>query len=79
MKIGFPNDVLVTVPKGVAGKLKLIKGATSFGGVHTTIEHRASIETGTTTPKNLLRISVGLEDAEDLLWDLAQALSPAAA
>lgn len=58
----------------VAGKLQLIKRATSFGGVHTTIEHRASIETGTTTPKNLLRISVGLEHPDDIIEDLAQAL-----
>jgi len=39
------------------------------------IEHRASIEgTGTTSPVNLLRLSVGLENADDLIEDLDQAL-----
>jgi cystathionine gamma-synthase len=39
------------------------------------IEHRASVEgPNTRTPQNLLRISVGLENAEDLIGDLAQAL-----
>jgi cystathionine gamma-synthase len=59
---------------GVAANLQLIKRATSFGGVHTTIEHRASIETGTTTPQNLLRLSVGLEHPDDIIEDLAQGL-----
>jgi cystathionine gamma-synthase len=58
----------------ITNNLKLIKRATSFGGVHTTIEHRASIETGTSTPQNLLRISLGLEHPDDLIEDLAQAL-----
>jgi cystathionine gamma-synthase len=39
------------------------------------IEHRASVEgPNTRTPESLLRISVGLENAEDLVGDLAQAL-----
>ena len=58
----------------VTNKLKLITRATSFGGTHSLIEHRASIEEGTTTPENLLRLSVGLENADDLIADLAQAL-----
>jgi cystathionine gamma-synthase len=59
----------------VAAKVKLFTRATSFGGVHSLIEHRASIEPATTTvPVNLLRLSVGLETAEDLIADLAQAL-----
>lgn len=57
------------------GKLKLFTRATSLGGVESLIEHRASVEgPNTSTPKNLLRISVGLEHAEDLIADLAQAL-----
>jgi cystathionine gamma-synthase len=59
----------------VAAKLELIKRATSFGGVHSTIEHRASIEEGTTTPQNLLRVSIGLEHPDDIIADLEQALS----
>jgi cystathionine gamma-synthase len=55
-------------------RLKLIKRATSFGGVHSTIEHRASVEVGTNTPPSLLRISIGLEHPDDLIEDLAGAL-----
>lgn len=55
-------------------RLRLIKRATSFGGAHTTIEHRASVEVGTTTPQNLIRLSIGLEHPDDLIEDLAQAL-----
>lgn len=59
----------------VAARLNIFTRATSFGGAHSLIEHRASIEhEGTTTPVNLLRMSVGLETVEDLLADLAQAL-----
>jgi cystathionine gamma-synthase len=58
------------------GKLTLFTRATSLGGVESLIEHRASSEgPNSTTPKNLLRISVGLEHVEDLLDDLAQALA----
>jgi cystathionine gamma-synthase len=57
------------------GKLKLFTRATSLGGVESLIEHRASVEGPTTaTPQNLLRMSIGLEHAEDLIGDLAQAL-----
>ena len=59
----------------VAAKLHLITQATSFGGTNTLIEHRASIEEpGTTTPGNLLRLSIGLEHPDDLIADLDQAL-----
>jgi len=50
--------------------------ATSLGGPHSLIEHRASVEgPGTKTPQNLLRVSIGLEHADDLIADLQQALS----
>lgn len=56
--------------------LKLITRATSLGAVETTIDHRYSVEPpGTTTPKNLLRLSVGIEHVEDLIQDLDQALA----
>src|SRR5437762_4312976 len=59
----------------VAGKTKIFIRATSLGGVESLIEHRASIEgAGTTSPENLLRLSIGLENAEDLIEDLDQAL-----
>lgn len=60
----------------VAANVKLFTRATSFGGTHSLIEHRASIEApGTKTPKNLLRISVGLEHVDDLIADLEQTLT----
>ncbi len=56
-------------------RTKLFVNATSLGGPESLIEHRASSEgPGSTTPKNLLRISVGLEHPDDLIEDLAQAL-----
>jgi cystathionine gamma-synthase len=60
----------------VAAKLGIFTRATSFGGTDSLIEHRASIEgPGTRTPENLLRVSAGLEHADDLIADLAEALS----
>ena len=59
----------------VAAKTKIFTRATSLGGVESLIEHRASIEgPGTTSPENLLRLSIGLENADDLIEDLEQAL-----
>lgn len=59
----------------VAGKLNLIISATSLGGVETLIEHRYSVEPPETgVPENLLRLAVGIEDIDDLLADLQQAL-----
>ena len=59
----------------VANTVKIITQATSLGGTHTYIEHRASVEKELTmAPDNLLRLSVGLENAEDLKEDLEQAL-----
>jgi cystathionine gamma-synthase len=60
----------------VAAALKVIVRATSLGGTHSLIEHRASIEGKTTrAPESLLRMSVGLEDASDIMQDLDQALA----
>src|SRR6266852_2515209 len=59
----------------VAAKTKVFIRATSLGGVESLIEHRASIEgPGTTSPEGLLRLSIGLENADDLIEDLDQAL-----
>src|SRR6266496_2764727 len=59
----------------VAAKTKIFTRATSLGGVESLIEHRASIEgAGTTSPEGLLRLSIGLENSEDLIEDLDQAL-----
>ncbi|MFS8063449.1 MAG: trans-sulfuration enzyme family protein [Luteimonas sp.] len=59
----------------MAGKLRLFTNATSLGGCESLVEHRASVEgPDPVSPQNLLRISVGLEHADDLIADLAQAL-----
>ena len=59
----------------MAGALQLFTNATSLGGCESLVEHRASTEgPHTTTPQNLLRLSVGLEHVDDLIADLAQAL-----
>jgi cystathionine gamma-synthase len=59
----------------VAARVSVFTRATSFGGPHSLIEHRASVEgPGTRTPDNLLRLSIGLEHSDDLIDDLAQAL-----
>jgi cystathionine gamma-synthase len=60
----------------VAARLQVFTRATSLGGAESLVEHRASVEgPATRSPENLLRISVGLEHADDLVEDLAQALA----
>lgn len=61
-----------------AANTKILTRATSLGGVESLVEHRASIEgPGTKSPENLLRLSIGLENADDLIDDLDQALGSA--
>ena len=63
-----------------AANVDLWKRATSLGGVESLIEHRASVEgPGSPCPPDLLRLSVGLEDPDDLFADLDQALRAAQA
>ena len=57
----------------VESSLCVIENATSLGGVASTLEARARWE-GARVPPGLLRLSVGLEDVEDLWSDLAHAL-----
>ena len=62
----------------VAARVKLWHRATSLGGVESLIEHRASVEGAhSPCPPDLLRLSVGLEDPDDLMSDLDQALNAA--
>ncbi len=65
-------------------RLKLIHRAVSLGDAESLIQHPASMTHSTYTPEEqaghgispgLIRLSVGLEDVEDILADLAQALS----
>ncbi len=60
----------------VARRCKVFTRATSLGGVESLIEHRYSIEGQTSPiPKDLLRLSIGIEAVEDLITDLEQALA----
>ena len=60
----------------LAANVEIFTRATSLGGVESLIEHRASIEgPESRTPQGLLRVSVGLENADDLIDDLAGALT----
>jgi cystathionine gamma-synthase len=81
MKGGFSGMLSVRVKGGeraaiaTAARVGLWKRATSLGGVESLIEHRASIEgPGTPCPTDLLRLSVGVEESNDLFDDLDQAL-----
>jgi len=82
MRGGFGGMLSIRVKGGeatairCAARVKLWKRATSLGGVESLIEHRASIEgQGTPVPRDLLRLSAGIENAEELLADLSQALA----
>ena len=81
---GFGGMLSVRIKGGeraaiaTAARVELWKRATSLGGVESLIEHRASIEgPGTPCPTDLLRLSVGCEDGNDLYEDLDQALKRA--
>lgn len=59
-----------------AAALHLFKQATSLGSVESLVEHRASVEgPGTSCPTDLIRLSVGIEDLEDLAADVEHALA----
>ncbi len=81
---GFGAMMSILVKRGeraairTAAHVKVWKRATSLGGVESLIEHRGSVEgPSSPCPMNLLRLSVGLEDPDDLYNDLAQALAKA--
>jgi cystathionine gamma-synthase len=81
MQGGFGGMLSIRVKGGepaaiaAAARVEIWKRATSLGGVESLMEHRASIEgAGSPVPTNLLRLSVGIEDAQDLIDDLDQAL-----
>jgi len=81
MQGGYGSLLSFQVPGGAAEALaivaraRLFTRATSLGGVESLIEHRASMEDKhTTTPANLIRMSLGVENVADLLDDLDVAL-----
>src|SRR5207248_1905922 len=69
----------------LVARTKLFKLAESLGGVESLIEHPARMTHASTAdapfaaPRNLVRLSVGIESAEDLIADLEAALVRAAA
>ena len=57
-------------------RLRLVVRATSLGAVETLAEHRYAVEgPESPTPRDLIRMSVGLEHPSDLIADLEQALA----
>src|SRR5712691_7611372 len=79
---GFGGMLSIRVKGGeaaaiaTAARVALWKRATSLGGVESLVEHRASVEgAGSPVPPDLLRLSVGIEDPDDLIADLEAALS----
>ena len=81
MRGGFGGMLSIRVRGGearaiaTAARVRLWKRATSLGGVESLIEHRASIEGASSPcPPDLLRLSVGIEDVDDLYADLDAAL-----
>src|SRR5579872_2720528 len=81
MQGGFGGMLSIRVKGGAdaaiaaAARVAIWKRATSLGGVESLIEHRASVEgPDTPVPPDLLRLSVGIEDPQDLIDDLSAAL-----
>ena len=63
------------VARAAIGRLRVFRQATSLGSVESLAEHRASVEgPGSACPVDLIRLSVGIESAADLLADLRAAL-----
>jgi cystathionine gamma-synthase len=82
MRGGFGGMLSLRVKGGeeaallVAKRCRVFIRATSLGGVESLIEHRYSIEgPSSPIPKDLLRLSIGIESVDDLIADLEQALS----
>lgn len=64
----------------VARYCTLFYPATSLGGVESLIEHRKTVSgDGFPVHPRLLRLSIGIEDASDLIYDLEQAIAQATA
>jgi len=84
MRGGFGGMLSIRVRDGEAaaiasaGRMHVVKRATSLGGVESLVEHRSSIEgRGSPCPPDLLRFSIGLENVDDLIDDIERSLVPA--
>jgi cystathionine gamma-synthase len=81
MTDGFGGMLSLLVKGGAADavkvctRLEVIVPATSLGGVESLAEHRKTVEgPESPVPDNLIRLSTGIEHADDLIADLEQAL-----
>jgi cystathionine gamma-synthase len=81
MTDGFGGMLSLLVKGGAADAvkvctcLKVILPATSLGGVESLAEHRKTVEgPASPVPDNLIRFSIGIEHADDLIADIEQAL-----
>lgn len=81
MDNGFGGMLSICVRGGaaeaklLATRLKLFVSATSLGGVESLVEHRATVEgPQSLVQPNLIRLSVGIEDVDDLIADIEQGL-----
>jgi len=84
MTDGFGGMLSIRLKNGeaaaiaTAANVQLWHRATSLGGVESLLEHRGSIEgAGSPVPLDLLRLSTGIEDPQDLISDLNDALNRA--
>jgi len=82
MQGGFGGMLSLCINGGEEAALEVVKRcqvfirATSLGSVESLIEHRYSIEgPSSPIPKNLVRVSVGVETVDDLIEDLEHALA----
>jgi cystathionine gamma-synthase len=72
LRIKGDQDTALAIVK----RCKVFTRATSLGGVESLIEHRYSIEGAQSPiPKDLIRLSIGIESVDDLIADLEQALA----
>jgi cystathionine gamma-synthase len=62
----------------VSRSVRLIRHSTSLGAVESTMERRAAVPGQDHLPSSLLRLNVGIEDAEDLWAELDSAILSAA-
>lgn len=81
MKGGFGGMLSIRLEGGrertahVMGQMKCFVRATSLGGVESLVEHRALVEgEDSPVPDDLLRFSIGIENIQDLIEDLEQAI-----
>ena len=83
--LSFVLDADVEASKGFLGRLKILTLAESLGAVRSLVCHpptmtHASVEPEVRRrngiPDGLIRVSTGIEDVEDIIEDLRQALEP---